>query len=46
VHGRVRMPCPRCGTPVAVGQARQPPMQRPIFYCPTCQRAPTGRVTG
>ncbi|CAM5793322.1 DNA-formamidopyrimidine glycosylase family protein [Cellulomonas persica] len=39
VHGRLRQPCPRCGTPVAVGQARRPPMQRPVFYCPTCQRA-------
>lgn len=40
VHGRLRLPCPRCGTPIAVGQARRPPMERPIFYCPTCQRAP------
>jgi len=37
VHGRLRQPCRRCGTPVAVGQARRPPMERPIFYCPTCQ---------
>ncbi|MDM7856148.1 DNA-formamidopyrimidine glycosylase family protein [Cellulomonas alba] len=43
VHGRLRMPCPRCGTPIAVGQARQPPMQRPIFSCPTCQPKPTAR---
>ncbi|MGN8246370.1 DNA-formamidopyrimidine glycosylase family protein [Cellulomonas soli] len=40
VHGRLRRPCPRCGTPIAVGQARQPPMQRPVFYCPRCQGAP------
>ena len=39
VHGRLRQPCPRCGTPIQVGQARRPPMQRPVFYCPTCQRA-------
>ncbi|WP_448629675.1 DNA-formamidopyrimidine glycosylase family protein [Cellulomonas soli] len=39
VHGRLRSPCPRCGTPIAVGQARQPPMQRPVFYCPACQPA-------
>jgi endonuclease-8 len=37
VHGRLREPCRRCGAPIAVGQARRPPMQRPIFYCPRCQ---------
>ncbi|MBO3103145.1 Fpg/Nei family DNA glycosylase [Cellulomonas fengjieae] len=41
VHGRLRRPCHRCGTPIAVGQARRPPMERPIFYCPRCQAAPT-----
>jgi endonuclease-8 len=40
VHGRERMPCRRCGTPIAVGQAGDPPMQRPIFFCPRCQAAP------
>lgn len=40
VHGRLREPCPRCGTPIAVGMARRPPMERPIFYCPTCQLSP------
>jgi endonuclease-8 len=40
VHPRVRLPCPRCGTPVARGDARRPPMQRPVFYCPRCQPAP------
>ena len=37
VHGNRGRPCPRCGTPVARGQARQPPDQRPVFWCPTCQ---------
>jgi len=37
VHGRLRAPCRRCGTPIAVGKARMPPMERPVFYCPTCQ---------
>jgi endonuclease VIII len=37
VHGRLRQPCRRCGTPVAVGTARKPPLERPVFYCPTCQ---------
>ncbi|WP_149204755.1 Fpg/Nei family DNA glycosylase [Actinotalea subterranea] len=38
VHGRVGQPCRRCGTPITVGQVRPPPMERPAFYCPTCQR--------
>lgn len=38
VHGRRGRPCPRCSTPVARGEARKPPVQRPVFYCPTCQR--------
>lgn len=40
VHGRAGEPCPRCGTPVAVGTARRPPMERPVFWCPTCQAGP------
>ena len=39
VHGRLRQPCRRCGTPIAVGTARKPPQERPVFYCPTCQRS-------
>ncbi|GEN79289.1 DNA-formamidopyrimidine glycosylase family protein [Actinotalea fermentans] len=42
VHGRAGQPCRRCGTPIAVGTARRPPMERPIFWCPTCQVAPVG----
>jgi len=38
VHGRLRRPCVRCGTPIAVAPARRPPMERPVFYCPRCQR--------
>lgn len=38
VHDRRGRPCRRCGTPIARGEARQPPKQRPVFYCPTCQR--------
>lgn len=37
VHGRANQPCRRCGTPIAVGLAFAPPMDRPISYCPTCQ---------
>ncbi|MDO8107384.1 DNA-formamidopyrimidine glycosylase family protein [Isoptericola sp. b441] len=40
VHGRAGAPCVRCGTPIAVGTARRPPHERPIFWCPTCQTPP------
>ncbi|WP_418277257.1 DNA-formamidopyrimidine glycosylase family protein [Isoptericola jiangsuensis] len=37
VHGRAGRPCRRCGTPIAVGEANEPPVERPVFWCPTCQ---------
>ena len=37
VHGRRGRPCPRCSAPVARGDVREPPMERPVFYCPRCQ---------
>jgi endonuclease VIII len=40
VHGRLGQPCRRCRTPVAVGQANEPPYERPVFWCPTCQATP------
>lgn len=43
VHGRRGRPCRRCGAPVEVGKARRPPMERPVFWCPVCQAAPTTR---
>lgn len=39
VHGRHGKPCQRCGTPIAVGEAGAAPVQRPVFYCPVCQKA-------
>ncbi|PFG42803.1 endonuclease-8 [Isoptericola jiangsuensis] len=45
VHGRLGAPCVRCRTPVQVGQANEPPYERPVFWCPTCQ-APTGSGDG
>lgn len=42
VHGRGGQPCRRCGTPIACDPARRPPMERPVFWCPTCQAQPTG----
>lgn len=41
VHGRAGRACHRCGTPVAVGSANDAPYDRPIFYCPSCQPAPS-----
>jgi endonuclease-8 len=41
VHGRLGAPCVRCGTPIQVGQANEPPYERPVFWCPACQ-APQG----
>lgn len=37
VHGRLGSPCRRCRTPIAVGQANEPPYERPVFWCPRCQ---------
>lgn len=37
VHSREGRPCRRCGTPIRRGQAGQPPLERPVFYCPACQ---------
>ncbi|GAA3216255.1 DNA-formamidopyrimidine glycosylase family protein [Oerskovia jenensis] len=38
VHGRARRACHRCGTPVAVARANEAPFERPIFWCPSCQK--------
>jgi endonuclease-8 len=37
VHGQGGKPCPRCRTAIAVGRAHEPPFERPVFWCPTCQ---------
>lgn len=37
VHARTGRPCVRCGTAITVRQARRPPYERPIFFCPQCQ---------
>ncbi|WP_250447856.1 Fpg/Nei family DNA glycosylase [Actinotalea sp. C106] len=44
VHGREGQPCRRCGTTIVVEQARQPPVERPVFSCPTCQPEPQGSI--
>lgn len=40
VHGRDRRPCHRCGTPIRTGRAGTPPNDRPVYWCPRCQRRP------
>lgn len=37
VHGRSGRPCLRCGTTVRVAMIGEPPRERTMFYCPTCQ---------
>ncbi|MDR1187187.1 MAG: hypothetical protein LBK95_07010 [Bifidobacteriaceae bacterium] len=37
VHGREHLPCRRCSTPIRVMRVGSPPLDRPAFYCPTCQ---------
>src|SRR4029079_11677096 len=40
VYGRAGLPCPRCGTPIALrGQGDD---NRPTFWCPSCQASPCG----
>lgn len=35
VYGRANRPCTRCGTPISV--RRQGALNRPTYWCPTCQ---------
>lgn len=37
VHGRSGRPCLRCGNTVRVAMIGEPPQERTMFYCPTCQ---------
>jgi len=37
VHGRERLPCRRCGTPITVVEVGPPGKLRPAFFCPHCQ---------
>lgn len=43
VHGRAGLRCGRCHGPVAEGVVGEPPRQRPVFWCPTCQAADVSR---
>ncbi|MDR0626173.1 MAG: hypothetical protein LBG11_02755 [Bifidobacteriaceae bacterium] len=37
VHGREHQPCRRCATAIRVMRVGSAPLDRPAFYCPTCQ---------
>lgn len=37
VHGRAGRPCRRCGHPIVLGTAFEPPVQRVVFWCAHCQ---------
>ncbi|MEE6280283.1 Fpg/Nei family DNA glycosylase [Georgenia sunbinii] len=37
VHGRGRLPCRRCGTPIRVVEVGPPDKRRPAYFCPACQ---------
>ena len=37
VHGRVGLPCKRCGTTVRLAPIGRQPQERVMFYCPSCQ---------
>lgn len=39
VHARTGRPCRRCGARVAVALVGPPTRERPIYFCPECQRA-------
>lgn len=46
VHGRMGLPCKRCGTTVRLAPIGQQPHERVMFYCPTCQGGISPRDTG
>ena len=39
VFERTGRPCRTCGTPIRAGHVGASPMQRPTYWCPTCQGA-------
>jgi endonuclease-8 len=42
VFERTGRPCRTCGTPIRGGRVGVAPMQRPTYWCPTCQAAGSG----
>ncbi|WP_127571046.1 Fpg/Nei family DNA glycosylase [Georgenia faecalis] len=41
VHGREGRGCPRCRTPIVRSRVGVAPLDRPVFWCPRCQPAPS-----
>lgn len=37
VYGRARQPCRRCGTRILTASLGEPPQDRVVYWCPTCQ---------
>jgi endonuclease VIII len=37
VYGRSGQPCRRCGTPIRSAMQGEPPNDRRVYWCPTCQ---------
>lgn len=46
VHGRMGLPCKKCGTTIRLAPIGQQPQERVMFYCPTCQGGMSPRDTG
>ncbi len=46
VHGRMGLPCKKCGTTIRLAPIGQQPQERVMFYCPTCQGGLSPRDTG
>ncbi len=42
VYRRDKSPCRRCGTSVRVAMRGEPGRERAMYWCPTCQPAPSG----
>lgn len=46
VHGRMGLPCKKCGSTIRLAPIGQQPQERVMFYCPSCQGGMSPRDTG
>lgn len=46
VHGRVGLPCRKCGTTIRLAPIGEQPQERVMFYCPHCQGGPAPTDAG
>ena len=46
VHGRMGLPCKKCGTTIRLAPIGKQPQERVMFYCPTCQGGISPTDTG